>query len=548
MILAFEFNYISKNGVLDSLLQEIVTDFGITAKIVHQETMVTLYVEEEENRLDTFADALSLALPLSIFFKSSSVYVAETMPSHDEGVSRCAYDIVFRPKVLMQIDGDKAPFFTKKSKPNIALIENQQTTMEAHTSEEYVKLYEIIAQKLLQQEAVCVEHNAQSYWLTAIEKADILENYEVIATDFSTLERLAVIRENEMKALASLERPSLCVKVNALFAQKNIFSASRVVLRLADDLFLYQLSKVLFEKGVFFIARSPKVVSTLTKVVLNDEMPVRMPIQISVFENGEIAIVKGDAYASLELKANVNKFEEPSHAIFASIMQECQLFEYPSSCFYFSTAHNDRIMHYSKEHGMLNLIAFTIPESFEALIADIKRSHPSAERLVENYQAQFPEIYEHALKTTIAVTLPQSVFSLWSIAAVLLGICSSLEEGGKRVIENAEDFGGQKGPRMDYYSQKPEALSSDFDYVRLMKSAMSYKLAGTDDNTLSFGLMESLAYFLTDLADAHKESLSNERIALGGSLFAHKRFSEIVIKNIKPNHTICMNKELPIDL
>ena len=113
--------------------------------------------------------------------------------------------------------------------------------------------------------------------------------------------------------------------------------------------------------------------------------------------------------------------------------------------------------------------------------------------------------------------------------------------------ENAEDFGGQKGPRMDYHLQKSDALSSDFDYVRLIKSAMSYKMAETDDVTLCFGILESLAFFLSDQSDAHKEGILSARIAFGGSLFGYKRLSEMVIKNIKPNHTICMNRELPIE-
>lgn len=31
-----------------------------------------------------------------------------------------------------------------------------------------------------------------------------------------------------------------------------------------------------------------------------------------------------------------------------------------------------------------------------------------------------------------------------------------------------------------------------------------------------------------------------------GSLFGYKRFSEMIIKNLKPNHSLCFNKELPI--
>jgi hydrogenase maturation factor HypF (carbamoyltransferase family) len=130
---------------------------------------------------------------------------------------------------------------------------------------------------------------------------------------------------------------------------------------------------------------------------------------------------------------------------------------------------------------------------------------------------------------------------------MVLGLSETFESAVEQLIENAEDFGGQKGPRIDYFLQKEDALSSDIDYVRLVRSGISYKLAGTDNTTLSFGYMESLSYFISDLCDTHKENLLTSKIALGGSLFGYKRFSEMIAKNLKPNHTICFNKELPID-
>lgn len=108
-------------------------------------------------------------------------------------------------------------------------------------------------------------------------------------------------------------------------------------------------------------------------------------------------------------------------------MQEHQLFDATTSCFYLSTLHNDRIMHYSKEHGMLNLIEISLPSSFEELFAEIGRSSPNAERLVANYKEQFPEIYAKAIETIIPSDTPKSIYSLWKIVAMVLGLSSRLE-------------------------------------------------------------------------------------------------------------------------
>ena len=550
MILAFEFNYVSNNGILENLLKEIANDFGITHKINRKETIVTLFVDADEAVLGSFADKLSASLPLSIFFKSSSVEVVDHMPSEEEALPPLAYTVEFTPKILASVDTPssahyRSPFLSAEN-VHVTLLKDAKELLHVNTSAGYEALYDQVAELIASGENVSIQTKNGAFVFGKIENSVTCKAFEVIATDLSVVERMVVCRENEIKALASLERPAIRFKVNALFAQKSILNQTRVLLRLADDLFLYQLSKVLFAKGVQFLFKASSCEAAY-RVNFEADLQALEPLVVSVLENGTILIVNGSDYASLALKESLKKFEEPSHAAFASIMQEHQLFDVTSSCFYLSTTHNDRIMHYSKENGMLNLIEISLPASFEELFAEVERSSASAERLVANYKAQFPEIYAHAIATVIPNTLPKSVYSLWSIMAIALGLSDDLAHAGETLLENAEDFGGLKGPRIDYFLQKEDALSSDIDYARLLRSGMSFKLAGTDNATLSFGCLESLSYFISELADAHKENLMSTKMALCGSLFGYKRFSEMIIKNLKPNHTLCFNKELPID-
>ncbi|MCD8478581.1 MAG: hypothetical protein LRY68_12495 [Sulfurospirillum sp.] len=73
MILAFNFNYVSKNGVLESLLKEIAVDFDITHKILRKDSIVTLYVDADESRLGAFADYLSASTSFIHFFLNLQV-------------------------------------------------------------------------------------------------------------------------------------------------------------------------------------------------------------------------------------------------------------------------------------------------------------------------------------------------------------------------------------------------------------------------------------------------------------------------------------------
>ncbi len=543
MILAFEFEYGSNNDTLERLLSEIATDFAILHAIQRTHDTVTLFVEDNDERLGAFADTMAAMLPLSIFFKSTNVFVAQSMPQE---ASTHAYgsceDIIFTPKHLASVDETLLPSLHENG---LSLYDKETLVSKGVTREEREKIYESLVDILMKGNCVTVRYDNETYAIALIEdygKPSQSGDTEVIATDLSALERMVVIHDNEIKALATLERPALRLKVNAVFAQTTAIP-SRVWIRLSDDLFLYQLSKTLQKRGVPFLVKTTKPNESSFVVVINEKKVINT-MRICVFENGEIVLLKD---TSFETKDALQKIEEPSHRVFASIMREHRIFENVTTCFYLSCVHDDRIMQYSKEHGVLNLVSFPIPVSYQALFEKIEQSGASAKRLVENYRAQFPDLYARVLATKIPSNAPKSILTLWSIASLLLGFCEVWEEGAKALIENAEDFGGQKGPRIDYYLQKEEALISDFNYLRLIRSAMSFKLAGTDDVTLSFGFMESLAYFISDISDAHKENMGCEKIAFGGLMFGFKRFSTMVIKNIKPNHTICMNKELPID-
>lgn len=555
MILAFEFNYVSTNGILENILKEISHDFGIKHKIIRDKSIVTLFVEADEVILSTFADTLATSLPLSIFFKSSSVEVVDAMPSEEEVILPMAYNVEFTPKILASVDTPSSTHylspFPSLPERGIKLYEHKNELLRANDAKSYDVLYEKVAELIAKGENIAIQTKNGSFVFGKIENIASCSSVhvpEVIATDLSVVERMVVCRENEIKALASLERPAIRFKVNAMFLQKGILSQARVTLRLADDLFMYQLSKRLFNRGVQFLFKaSPSKCKESYSVHFDATLAPIELLLISVLENGAILIVKGSDYASKTLKTSLKKFDEPSHASFASIIQEHQLFDAIASCFYLSTFHNDRIMHYSKEHGMLNLVDVSLPSSFTELFAEIERSSPSAERLVANYKEQFPEIYTRAIETIIPNNISKSIYSLWKIVAVVLGLSDDFEYAAEQLLENAEDFGGLKGPRIDYFLQKEDALSSDFDYVRLVRSCISYKVAGTDNTTLSFGCMESLSYFISDLCDTHKENMMTTKIALCGSLFGYKRFSEMTAKNLKPNHTVCFNKELPID-
>jgi len=102
MILSFEFNYISQNGLLENLLVSICEDFNISYKIGKLENIITLKVEANEEDLTNFSNTLSQRIPLSIFFKSTAVNVVDNMDVNEFNLVPSTLSLPFTPKVLEQ--------------------------------------------------------------------------------------------------------------------------------------------------------------------------------------------------------------------------------------------------------------------------------------------------------------------------------------------------------------------------------------------------------------------------------------------------------------
>ena len=549
MILAFEFNYVSKNAVLENMLESICKDFDISYKIGKANNIVSLYVEGNEAQLTNFSDLIGARLPLSIFFKSTAVNVVEEMPKDLEQIAGCKICVPFTPKTLTTCkDKDLNPLINNEvgisvfDANGVILKENGNVITVKSFKELYTKIAEILANN----EEVYINSASGSYVIGKIENLKE-KNFIVIPTDLSVVEKMVVIRENEIKALASLEKPTIKLRVNTLYGSKGILSTKRVKLKLADELLVLNVCEQLHKNGVDFIYKVDTKTSTCRYSVEIDGSFTKLPqIEVCVLENGEILILSGDGYSAPQLRENLNKFNTKAHAQFATIMQEHNLFDEKVSCFYMSKTHDDMIMHLSDKTGMLDLIKFPIVFDMKEIFETIKLSTIGV-KLVENYKKQFPEIYKDAINYQIPADIPNNIYNIWGIAGVILGLANNIEDASEKVIENAEDFGGKKGPRVDCLLVDKESIKSDFDMMRLIRSTMSFKLAGTDDVTLSFGIMEAFAYFLSDTSDSCKENLSSEKILLCGSMFGVRKFAEIACKNIITGSQICLNRELPID-
>lgn len=552
MILSFEFNYISQNALLENFLEVICKDFGIVYKIGKKENVIILNVEGDEETLTNFSNYISERLPLSVFFKSTAVNVVESMELDDFIIEKCNLTLPFTPKILSQSNplmNNEVGKETYHAK-GIQYICDDEIKINANDELSFESLYNAAAKVISEGKELYINSASGSYKLGKIDenfKNNIKSDFIVIPTDLSVVERMVVIRDNEIKVMASLEKPSIKLRVNSLYSAKEILPSNRVKMKLADEFLLVKIYEKLFKAEVEFLYKIECDSCNCSDAIKIDGEFKKIPqIEVCVLENGEMLIINGDGYSAPSLKENLKKFDDIAYAQFASIVQEHNLFNQSVSCFYISKTHDDRIMHLSEKTGMLNLVHFPIIKNISDIFEEIKESK-IGKKLYDSYKSAYPGILEKALHVKIKEDAPNSMYSIWGIAAVILGMADNIEDGAEKIIENAEDFGGKKGPRIDYLLLDEKNIKSDFNALRLIRSAMSFKLAGADDITLSFGILEAFGYFLSDTSDSCQSNLSSKKTLLCGSMFGVRRLSEIACTNIQTSTQICLNRELPID-
>ncbi|WP_331773798.1 hypothetical protein [Sulfurospirillum sp. 1612] len=560
MVIAYRFEYISTNRVLENFLKEICDEFKIDYSIEKDGTIVTLFVSGTEEVLHKFADFISFYLPLSIFLKATHVEAVDSMPKSNVKIKPCEIALPFSKKAITLAKDKNSVFWNNPFTPNEVgkvcvdceaslIFSKNNNILIANNAIAHHKVYQEVAELIAKNEVVFIKMPGGDFAFSKVSKKHVHQQDDaiIIPTDLSNAQKMVLLDENEIRNLASIEKPIINARINSIYAAKGILDEKSVKIQMPNTILLQLICEELYKIGVDFVVKSHLVGEKNYSIDFEAVPPKIDSMEITVLENNEVLILKEYEGAPEHLVQGLEKLTNPAIRQYASILNERALFNAKTSCFYFSKTHDDAILFHDEEHGMLELSKFPLYPSIAAIFAAIEDAGETGKKLIKNYKAAFPEIFQHALDTEVPQRLPQNLFHLFAFASVILGLSEDFENGAEKLMDHALGFGGQKGPRIEFTLKEKTKVHSDFDAIKMIRSAMSFKLAGTDDATLSFGFLDSFSYFVSDIADAHKETLSSSAMTLGGSLFGYKRLSEMTCKNLLSSHKIYFNRELPID-
>ncbi|QKG29272.1 hypothetical protein [Campylobacter sp. RM16187] len=512
MILTYEFEYANSNENLAFFLNFYAKKSKLSYGIEREGSFIRLHLEGEQEELLKFSDEISALIPHFIFLSNSKVFVSEELKGEQKEFKNTLSNIT--PSIIQDFHEGKISACENGVFSDVKLFKDDK--FEAVIKENFTEFLEF---------ALLSFKNGENFKFKDLEGSFEILNFDELNSDFDlvmptklkNLPKIFICDQNSQIALASYEKPMIELKTNALYRQNHPSAPHFFNVKAPRDIFIYAFCEKLFEAGVNFIAlKSGKELFKAT--VLENEY---------IFSNAQIYYKDGFSdFIEVSKDKNLANFYLSADELGIKDENKLRVF--------LSKFDEDEFKIYLKnsDFEVLNL---QIPSSFEEIFEMISKEE-GGDRLVANFSANFS-------LASGSINTPNSFFSLFCIVGKIFGFDDDLKRAGTKLLENAMDFNGPKGPRLDFKM----ASKTGFDIVKFIRSGMSFRLAGVDDKILSFGYLESFAHFISDFCDVLREDFEFKHIVLQGSLFECKALSNLIAKHVRVGTSAKFSKGLSLE-
>ncbi|EHP2202236.1 TPA: hypothetical protein R8T94_000565, partial [Campylobacter jejuni] len=322
----------------------------------------------------------------------------------------------------------------------------------------------------------------------------------LLPCDIKAINSVFVCSNENLKFLASLEKPLMKLRLNAMFRKNHNLDFNDFKIRLARDLFCFALGLKLFENEYKFL--SVKKIEEYQK-----------DFYISALDE-QVVVLEGFEFINTKARGLIFSKEDKNMARISYLVSR-----YKEKAFILELSKDyEDILLVNKE---LNLLKLSLPKHSKELYEEIKKDEIGA-RLLENFSKEFPLLDEN-------FELQNNFYSLLGLVGRVLNLGKNLQESASELLKIADESKMPRGVKIDYRLKEDKS----FDYTRTLRSAMSFMLAGVDSANIAYGAVESLAYFLRDTYDELREKKQSDLALISGSLFEHKSLLKNTLKHLK---------------
>ncbi|GAA6896533.1 hydrogenase biosynthesis protein HydE [Helicobacter pylori] len=322
----------------------------------------------------------------------------------------------------------------------------------------------------------------------------------VIFSDLSSVLSCTKLPLEDAKYLASLEKPSIKASLKSVF--KDTFKNDEIIAQLPFDPILNLLCHILQDEGIEFVfthANNSQEALLHYETLFKTPKRLITPTKKFVLENN---------LSTIAFKDELEFLKETPHSI----------------VLYFSFKRPTRLLlHANGSLKTLLSVSFDFNQSFNLLKQDEKAS-----RMLKNYEAKFPNFYERILELSKYQLGGANLLDFFQILGFVLGY--SEDFCAQSVISLAKECLRPKGPRIDYKILKDDSFKMALNFSKVMHSAMSFRLAGVENEILSLGILDSLAEFLGNFIWDNAQNFSVQEVTIAGDFFGEKVFLDLFVQ------------------
>lgn len=479
--------------IFTPLLEQMALHLQARFYSVYKDNMTSFYLQASAEITLEFAQKLSEILPFSLDF--SFLSLKEITEPLDENL----FQTTSLSKPLFMNAKEHQNFLDNNSSlyaDTLGLIENTAFKGDIiHSPKELIDCLTQLKGMLKTQDFIPISTSRGALSLSLKNPSP-----SVIFSDLSSVLTCTKLPLEDAKYLASLEKPSIKAPLKSVF--KDTFKNDEIIAQLPYDPILNLLCHILQDEGIEFVFTHE---SRSCEALLHYEV---------LFKTPKCLITPAKKFV-LENHLSTLPFKDELEFLSAT----------PNSIvLYFSFKRPTRLLlHANGSLKTLLSVGFDFNQIFNLLKQDEKAS-----RMLQNYATKFPDFYARIVELSQYNLGGANLLDFFRILGFVLGYSEDFHSHS--VISLAKECLRPKGPRIDYKILKDDSLKMALNFSKIMHSAMSFRLAGVENEILSLGILDSLAEFLGNFIWDNAQNFSVQEVTIAGDFFGEKVFLDLFVR------------------
>ncbi|OPG52465.1 protein hydE [Helicobacter pylori] len=495
MVFVFLFKCVNEKTSLNftPLLEQMAFNLQARFYSVYKDNTTSFYLQASAEITLEFAQKLSEILPFSLDF--SFLSLKEITEPLDENL----FQTTSLSKPLFMNAKEHQDFLDKNSSlyaDTLGLIKNTAFKGDViHSPKELIDCLTQVKGMLKTQDFIPIFTSRGALSLSLKNPSP-----SVIFSDLSSVLTCTKLPLEDAKYLASLEKPSIKAPLKSVF--KDTFKNDEIIAQLPFDPILNLLCRILQDEGIEFVfMHESRSCEALLHYEALFKTPKRLitPAKNFVLENHLSTLPFKDELEFLSATPN-------------------------SIVLYFSFKRPTRLLLHA--NGSLKTL-LSVKFDFNQILNLLKQDE-KASRMLQNYAAKFPDFYARIAELSQYNLGGANVLDFFRILGFVLGYSEDFHSHS--VISLAKECLRPKGPRIDYKILKDDSLKMALNFSKIMHSAMSFRLAGVENEILSLGILDSLAEFLGNFIWDNAQNFSVQEVTIAGDFFGEKVFLDLFVR------------------